>query len=81
MEIKSKKKFDVLKVIIVSAVVCAALAGLYYLRVNTVEDIVAKLTEEGSMDNMIWFVKHFAALLPSIAIIALLSLAYGNADK
>lgn len=69
------------RVIIVAAVICVALLGLFYLRANTVEDIIAKLEEEGSMDNMIWFVKHFAALLPGIVMISLLSLAYGNADK
>ena len=81
MEVKARKRVDLVKAIIVATVICAALAALFYLRSNTAEDIVADLVEKGNMDNMIWFVKHFSALLPSIVMIALMTAAYGNPDK
>lgn len=81
MEVKAKKRVDLVKTVIVATVICAALSALFYLRSNVVENIVDSLEEKGSMDNMIWFVKHFSALLPSIVMIALMSIAYGNPEK
>lgn len=81
MDVTVKKKINPVRVIIASVIVCACLAVLFYIRANTVEDIVASLVEKGSMDNMIWFVKYFSAFLPSIVMITSLTLFYGNSEK
>ena len=62
MDVTVKKKINPVRVIIAAVIVCACLAVLFYIRANTVEDIVASLVEKGSMDNMIWFVKYFLEL-------------------
>ena len=53
MDVTVKKKINPARVIIAAVIVCACLAVLFYIRANTVEDIVASLVEKGSMDNMI----------------------------
>jgi hypothetical protein len=81
MDVTVNRKMNPVRVILAAVIVCVCLAVLFYIRANTVENIVASLVEKGSMDNMIWFVKYFSAFLPSIVMIASLTLFYGNGEK
>ena len=73
-----KETFNIWRIIAVSALLCAIMSFMLYLRGFFVEELFLKLDELGSMENLKWVLKYGSALVPSIVFAIALSCVYGE---
>ena len=66
----------IIKIIIISALVCIVVAAVLDAYVKLVPEKIAELTEKGNMDNTIWLVTYASYLPPIIIVSVILTILY-----
>ncbi len=73
-----KETFNFWRLIAVSALLCAIMSFMLYLRGFFVEELFLKLDELGSMENLKWVLRYGSALVPAIVLAIALSCIYAE---
>ena len=71
-----KLKINSFRTASASAIACAVMAILLRFQTHTVQEILAKIEEEGKLDNVAWLVKYAACFLPVVPVVIALVIFY-----
>ena len=71
-----KLKINSFRTASASVIACAVMAIMLRLQTHTVQEILAKLAEEGKLENVEWLVEYAAYCLPVVPVVIALTIFY-----
>ncbi|MBQ4090937.1 MAG: hypothetical protein IJC64_01330 [Clostridia bacterium] len=76
MENKKAIIFKILRILVISVIMCAVTVAVFHAYSDFLPRALADLEEEGKMENTIWVVEHFVPMLSIAVLIAALGIIY-----
>lgn len=75
------KKLDKLKITFCTVALCLLTILIFYIYADKIPYLIEKISEKGSVPNVIWVIEHVAVIMPVVVLAIALSIFYGNKDR